>query len=563
MGTGMGSEAEQNESAPSAPPGGSVLPDVEALNGQEVRFRALFADGPAAQAFTDMSGRMTAANRAYLRLLGLEAPDLMGKSLMDFTHPEDRGHNARLLEDLVAGRIGSFQIAKRYLHSDGHVVPVLNTVAIVEAGGERFVAAVSLPRPTSLQDEGSANCEHEPLWRAGFHDTSLPQAHVDRTGTIPDVNAAMCHLVGLSTNEVIGRTSADLTHAADSGDSDRALGRLLSGQGRAATSERLLRHASGRPIPALVFSNVVVVQGKVVGSSAYFQDLRVVHDAQRRLEQQSLMFAALGERSRDVGVVADADGTLVYVSPAAVRMFGYQPAEVIGRPAWDFLHPDDVSGYKADLEGLVAAGGGTRARTLRLLTGDERTRWVSLTMTNLLHTPVGGIVGNVVDVTEQRSIEEQFRLEQQRNRAIVDNLQEGVWVTDADAHTVFANAAMAEILGLPLTAVYDAPATALFPREETDLVAERIRTRVVRGPERYQLTYAHPDGTTHHLAVAAVPLAFGDEPIAGSLATVNDVTAARAMERELREANAARPVDRAAEPRAAHGPARSRPATRR
>jgi diguanylate cyclase (GGDEF)-like protein/PAS domain S-box-containing protein len=394
------------------------------------------------------------------------------------------------------------------------------------------VATEGPPTPGDV----NRHCRHEALWRAGFHESALPQAHVDATGTLTDVNAALCELIGRPATQIVGHKPSDLTHLTDPQDSDRALAGLLSGEAVVARTERVLRHASGRPIPTVVFASAVVTGGSLLGVSASYQDLRVLQDTERRLAQQAELLAALGERSTELGVVTDAEGRLVHVSPAALSMLGHDPVAVVGSLAWDLVHPDDVAVVREEFDALVAAGAGTRVRGARLLTSSGSGRWVTITMTYMLASPLGGMVANVVDETEQRLLRQQFELIEQRNKAIVDNLQEGVCIIDHGGTTVFANAKMAEILGLPLTALYDLAPTELLAEDDARLTADRLWTRLLRGPERYEVGYAHPDGRTRVLEVVASPIAFGTDPTTGSLATVNDITEARAMEAELRNA---------------------------
>ena len=44
----------------------------------------------------------------------------------------------------------------------------------------------------------------------------------------------------------------------------------------------------------------------------------------------------------DAICVVDAAGTFVYVSAGAERIFGYSPAELVGMPMTQLIHPDDL-----------------------------------------------------------------------------------------------------------------------------------------------------------------------------------------------------------------------------
>lgn len=44
----------------------------------------------------------------------------------------------------------------------------------------------------------------------------------------------------------------------------------------------------------------------------------------------------------DVIVEIDSDGTFIYCSPQTFKLFGYQPEELIGLNAFNFIHPEDL-----------------------------------------------------------------------------------------------------------------------------------------------------------------------------------------------------------------------------
>ena len=76
--------------------------------------------------------------------------------------------------------------------------------------------------------------------------------------------------------------------------------------------------------------------------------------------QGEARFRALLEHSSDIITVLAADGTVLYNTPAVGRVLGYQPEELAGKVALEFIHPDDVTSVRArsanDGSGTSAVG---------------------------------------------------------------------------------------------------------------------------------------------------------------------------------------------------------------
>ena len=157
-------------------------------------------------------------------------------------------------------------------------------------------------------------------------------------------------------------------------------------------------------------------------------------------------------------------------------------------------------------------------------------------MTNLLDTAVGGMVANLRDVSERVEAEQALRRSELRYRAIADTAQEGIWAATPDGTTLYANQRMAEILGLPLPALYAQRVPELLGGALGEDMRRRLTRRGQRGTDRYEAEYLHPDGAVRTLAVSATPLPGADGAIEGSLGMVSDVTEVRRAEQELRHA---------------------------
>ena len=132
----------------------SVLSDVtagvlgdKALADSEELFRSAFSGAPIGIALSDFDGRLLRVNPALAALLGRSASELLEMSVSDITHDDDLGTDAANLEEVRAGKVDRHRVLKRYLHADGHPVPVeVYAASVHSADGEPYcVVAHVLP----------------------------------------------------------------------------------------------------------------------------------------------------------------------------------------------------------------------------------------------------------------------------------------------------------------------------------------------------------------------------------------------------------------------------------
>ena len=64
----------------------------------------------------------------------------------------------------------------------------------------------------------------------------------------------------------------------------------------------------------------------------------------------------LADNATDVVTLHDLAGHALYVSPSVTTLGGYEPADIIGKPCWAFMHPDDVAAVRKQMVRAVAAG---------------------------------------------------------------------------------------------------------------------------------------------------------------------------------------------------------------
>ena len=89
------------------------------LNESEERFRAIVEASPIGLATADLANGVLWANPAFCDMLGYEEEELVGMSVDEITHPDDRTRSTELNAGIFDGTRRAYRIEKRYVRKDG------------------------------------------------------------------------------------------------------------------------------------------------------------------------------------------------------------------------------------------------------------------------------------------------------------------------------------------------------------------------------------------------------------------------------------------------------------
>jgi len=187
-------------------------------------------------------------------------------------------------------------------------------------------------------------------------------------------------------------------------------------------------------------------KGSAVVLEGSGRDITVLREAQELLAASEQEFRTLAENVTDVILRIGSDRRIEYASPSVTRVFGWDPAEIVGIPATDCFHPDDLDVMAAAREDTLA-GRSFRFRG-RIRCKDGSHRWVE-TIGRGVKAPDGS-PGYVITVA--RDIEDQVRTEQalaaseERFRLAMVQAPHGLAVLDLDRRFVEVNPALCRVL---------------------------------------------------------------------------------------------------------------------
>jgi diguanylate cyclase (GGDEF)-like protein/PAS domain S-box-containing protein len=109
----------------------------EAVRAAEARFRSAFDSAPIGMVITDLDGRFEHVNPALCDITGYSREELEDMNFHTITPPEDLVQSDRAVEQMIRGELSVHRTEKRYIHADGHLVPIeISATVVRDADGQ-------------------------------------------------------------------------------------------------------------------------------------------------------------------------------------------------------------------------------------------------------------------------------------------------------------------------------------------------------------------------------------------------------------------------------------------
>jgi len=248
---------------------------------------------------------------------------------------------------------------------------------------------------------------------------------ISAEGKITDVNTATELVTGVERGNLIG---SDFTnYFTDPKQAREGYQRVFS-QGFVTDYPLAIRHASGRITDVLYNATLYRdTKGKVLGVFAAARDITERKRIEARLAESESRLRAIIENEPECIKIVDAEGRLVQMNPAGLKMIEADSQEqVVGCSVLELIAPEYRNAF-AELHQRVIAGDAMQLEYQVIgLKGGRR--WLDSHA-----VPMKEANGNVVHLAVTRDISERKQAEHQlRIAATVFESQEGMMVTDAD-----------------------------------------------------------------------------------------------------------------------------------
>ena len=326
---------------------------------------------------------------------------------------------------------------------------------------------------------------------------------LDENGIISSANSYISKLINIHPSDMVGKKLSEFY----------------------ITEESSLVHREGHFVPVYVetqhFSN---------GVTSF--TILVLWNEQMEIQNDST-YKLITENTTDLICLLTAEGIIRYASPSHRTILGYDPADLIGKTTFEFVHPDDKQGALESFEKMKKYQTPSELKfRFRHIDG----RWIHVESKSM---PIANEKGELKDIVAViRDVSEQFKTlrkieeSEQRYKSLFEQNPDMVFALDMEFCFVSINPSMVEKSKYQLDELMNRPfSTLIAPTELKKTITKLTQTKKGQ-PQTYESIMIDKNGKRIEVNIIAIPIVTNGD-VVGIYGISKDMTQQRQAERTI------------------------------
>ncbi len=394
----------------------------------------------------DRDGTVVWVNSAFTTLTGYPLAEAVGKNPRDLVKSgqQERAFYENLWQTIVTGHVWHGELVNR--RKDGSVYPEEQTITPLRDAAGAITHFIAIKE--DLTERRAAEYMMQTSRRqfqAVFEQAAVGMVIAEgEGGRIVNANRRFCEMVGRTAAELIHLTSGDITHPDDIPEDWKQMELINRGVTRSFSHEKRFQKKDGAYLWVRAF--VAPVDPTDAGSKlriGVFADITERKDAEASLRASEERYRMLFAHAPDGIFAVTSTGTVKALNQAFETITGWPPAEWLGRPFLDLIHPDDQA-IAGELFRLALRGEPTPTAELRVRTAAGGSRVVEFTgFSCQLSDGAVEVHGIGRDITARKAAERQLR----EQAEIISSAHEGVMIVNLDNQITLWNRGAERMFG--------------------------------------------------------------------------------------------------------------------
>ncbi len=489
-----------------------------------------------------IDGKVTYVNRAFEKLLGHKAEEIVGTSALElptYRDSKDREKAREALRMLIE-KGSTKAVDMTAITKDGEEIPIsFNASVIKDAQGSPKMLVAVLRDVTERRWAEEVLRQSEEYFRALIENSQDAIVILDSDGTIRYESPSTARLWGYKPEDWADRNYWEFVFPEDMQDVAEKFAKLLQNQGTSLFTNMRVRQKDGSMRVVEASGQNLLDNPAVKGIVLNIRDITERKQAEEALRESEKRLRDIVENSREWIWEVDTKGKYTYSSPIVESIAGYTPEEILEKHFYDLFHPDDRESLKQGAFETFARKEPFREFVNRNVSKDGKTIWLSTSGIPILDNAgnLMGYRGSDVDITERKQAEEALRRSEEYFRSLIENAQDAMVIVAGDGTISYGSPSIERMLGYKPEELISADALFGFAHpDDIPKVVDTFTNFTEKGnvSGRIELRIRHKDGSWRVVEAVANNL-LENQVIKGIVVNWRDVTERKRAEESLKE----------------------------
>jgi PAS domain S-box-containing protein len=458
-------------------------------------------------------GSVEFANRAWQEYTGSSLPQLRGWGWQTAIHPDDIG---KFVDEwgvaVAAGK--PFQTEARIRRADGEYRWFFIRKALAVSpnqGSESSLRTLVACEDINDRKEVQAKLQQSETRLQAFFENSPNLIFIkDREGRYLHANSEFNKTFRVTEQQINGKSDNEL-FSTEQAAAFQANDRQVLETGVPMEFEEVSLQEDGQHTSIVQKFPLFDADGEIYAVGGVATDI-----TERKREEAARLYSEerhrlVVETAPDAVVSMDESGAIVFANPATARVFGHEPAELIGKPLTmlmpEYMRELHNNGYRR----YLATGHrhinwqGTELTALRK-NGQEFP--VEVSFGELTRDGRKVFTGFIRDISERRQAEDKLRASERTLRELTETIPQMLWSAEADGAIDYCNQRVLDYTGLSVGQVRGSGWMKTVHQDDIEKMAEAWTGAVSTGePFQYEFRCLRAGDQSYRWCISsALPL---------------------------------------------------------